>query len=236
MLNRRQQQLVRLGCGQSAIGTRLFAVGTRLWAIGRRHSPSCSCAPIASLRRKQKIALFMNACVCMYVCVRGCVCAPLPALFIHCFIKGPTCTTCMSMHVYLCVCKVCCPTNDAFVVVVVFACTNYFILHMYHKHSYVCVCVSLVTLWLWRAPQNIWDLRPLRSWPPRAYCHSSGNRWTINQSINQSSNTSVNHHWNLPQARNCSQRYMPNSFYYRLYSLCNRDHHRKDRELWLLWT
>lgn len=146
MLNRRQQQLVRLGCWQSAIGTRLFAVGTRLWAIGRRHSPSCSCAPIASLRRKQKIALFMNACV-LYVCVRVrvCVCAPLPALLIHCFIKGPTCTTCMSMHVSLCVCTVCCPTNDAFVVVVVFACTNYFILHMYHKHihTYVHVYVTI---------------------------------------------------------------------------------------------
>lgn len=47
----------------------------------------------------------------------------------------------MHVSLHVCVCKVCCPTNDAFVVVVVFACTNYFILQMYHKHSYVCVCI-----------------------------------------------------------------------------------------------
>lgn len=133
----------------------------RLWAIGYRHSALC-CRHSAVGNRSSALSLvfvcsncvaspktkdrIIYECVCLYVCVRGCVCAPLPALFIHCFIKGPTCTTCMSLHVYLCVCKVCCPTNDAFVVVVVFACTNYFILHMYHKHSYVCVCVSLVTL------------------------------------------------------------------------------------------
>lgn len=137
-------------------------MGNRPPALCNRRSPRRSLLTLVlQLRRfaenkRSHYLCIMHACACIHVCVY----APLPALFIHCFVKGPTCTcmsnarlcVCMQLCMPVCVCGCnLCPTNEAYVLVV-FACTNYFIfiyiciiiMHMYTIYIHTCVCSHTV--------------------------------------------------------------------------------------------